>query len=426
MPTNAPVMDLLRFATVGSVDDGKSTLIGRLLVDTRQLFDDQLEAVAHASISRGVGDLDLSFVTDGLRAEREQGITIDVAYRYAATPSRKFIIADCPGHVQYTRNMATGASTADLALVVVDATAGLKEQTRRHLCIAALLGVRRVVVAANKMDLAEWAKDPYDALVAQVGELAGLLAIDEPLVVPVSALHGDYVVEASAAAPWYRGPTVLGALEAAPAGGWAGEGLVGARLPVQWVLRHPTGKRTYAGMVDGAALRPGDTVVVLPGGVETTVRRVATADGDLAIAPVGRCVDVDLADDTPAGRGDLLATAPLPQVVDQLTATVCWFGEEPLTAGQRFRVKHTTRTTVGFVDHVVKRFDVNRLALEDADTLEANDIGVITLTTADPLVVDAYTSNRITGSFVLVDERTNATLAGAMVGAPSFARDHVA
>ena len=226
-----PVMDLLRFATVGSVDDGKSTLIGRLLVDTRQLFDDQLEAVAHASVSRGVGDLDLSFVTDGLRAEREQGITIDVAYRYAATPTRKFIIADCPGHVQYTRNMATGASTADLALVVVDATAGLKEQTRRHLCIAALLGVRRVVVAANKMDLAEWAKDPYDQLVADVHALAEQLGIDEPLVVPVSALLGDNVVEPSAAAPWYDGPTVLSALEAAPAGGWAGEGLVGASAP---------------------------------------------------------------------------------------------------------------------------------------------------------------------------------------------------
>ncbi|HEY8081369.1 MAG TPA: GTP-binding protein [Acidimicrobiales bacterium] len=420
MPT-APVMDLLRFATVGSVDDGKSTLIGRLLVDTRQLFDDQLEAVHTASVSRGVGDMDLSFVTDGLRAEREQGITIDVAYRYAATPTRKFIIADCPGHVQYTRNMATGASTADLALVVVDATAGLKEQTRRHLCIAALLGVRRVIVAANKMDLAEWARDPYDALVVQVAALAAQLGIDEPLVVPVSALNGDNVVERSDAAPWYDGLTVLGALEAAPAGGWAGEGTVGARLPVQWVLRHPTGKRTYAGMVDGAALAPGDEVMLLPAGIKTTVRRVATADGDLPIAGVGRCVDVDLTDDTPAGRGDMLATAPLPEITDHLVATVCWFGDEPLTAGQRFRVKHTTRSTLGFVEHVAARVDVNRLALVDAESLEANDIGVITLSTADPLVVDPYTANRITGSFVLVDERTNATLAGGMVGAPTFA-----
>jgi sulfate adenylyltransferase large subunit len=414
-------MDLLRFATVGSVDDGKSTLIGRLLVDTRQLFDDQLEAVAHASISRGMGDMDLSFVTDGLRAEREQGITIDVAYRYAATPTRKFIIADCPGHVQYTRNMATGASTADLALVVVDATAGLKEQTRRHLCIAALLGVRRVVVAANKMDLAEWARDPFASLQAEVAELAARLGIEEPIVIPVSALNGDNVVDRSEAAPWYDGPTVLGALEAAPAGGWAGEGKVGGRLPIQWVLRHPTGRRTYAGMVDGAPLTAGDEVVLLPAGITTTIHRIATADGDLQVAPVGLCVDVDLTDDTPAGRGDLLASAPLPTVTDHLTATVCWFGMEPLTAGQRFRVKHTSRSTVGFVEHVTKRLDVNRLVLEDADALEANDIGVITISTGDPLVVDPYTSNRITGSFVLVDERTNATLAGAMVGEPSFA-----
>ncbi len=414
-------MDLLRFATVGSVDDGKSTLIGRLLVDTRQLFDDQLEAVAHASITRGVGDLDLSFVTDGLRAEREQGITIDVAYRYAATPTRKFIIADCPGHVQYTRNMATGASTADLALAVVDATAGLKEQTRRHLCIAGLLGVRRFIVACNKMDLAEWAKDPYDAVRREVEELAARLGIEPPLVVPVSALHGDNVVEPSAAAPWYDGETVLGALESAPAGAWAGEGKVGGRLPIQWILRHPTGRRTYAGMVDGAPITPGDEVHLLPAGITTSIRRVSTADGDLAVAAVGRCVDVDLVDDTPAGRGDLLATPPLPTVTDELTATVCWFGADPLTAGQRFRVKHTTRSTVGFVEDVSARLDVNRLVLEDADTLEANDIGVVRLTTGDPLVVDPYTSNRITGSFVLVDERTNATLAGAMVGKPAFA-----
>jgi sulfate adenylyltransferase large subunit len=416
------VMDLLRFATVGSVDDGKSTLIGRLLVDTRQLFDDQLEAVAHASVSRGVGDLDLSFVTDGLRAEREQGITIDVAYRYAATPTRKFIIADCPGHVQYTRNMATGASTADLALVVVDATAGLKEQTRRHLCIAALLGVRRVIVAANKMDLAEWARDPFEALEAEVFELADRLGIEKPLVVPVSALNGDNVVDHSEAAPWYDGPSVIEALETAPAGGWAGEGKVGARLPIQWVLRHPTGKRTYAGMVDGAPLSPGDAVRLLPAGLDTTIRRVATADGDLAIAPVGRCIDVDLVDDLDAGRGDLLASAPLPSVTDHLVATVCWFGAEPLETGQRFRVKHTTRSTLGYIDHVTKKLDVNRLVLEDTDTLEVNDIGIVTISTADPLVVDPYTSNRITGSFVLVDERTNATLAGAMVGEPTFAK----
>ncbi len=422
MGEHPPVMDLLRLAIVGSVDDGKSTLVGRLLVDTRQLFDDQLEAVAHASIERGVGDLDLSFVTDGLRAEREQGITIDVAYRYAATPTRKFVIADCPGHVQYTRNMATGASTADLALVVLDATEGLKEQTRRHICIAALLGVHRLIVAANKMDLAGWSEDAYGAVVDEVRALADQLGVDEPLVIPVSALNGDYVVEPSDAAPWYGGGTLLAALEAAPAGGWAGEGSVGARLPIQWVLRPPGGGRTYAGMVDGAELLPGDAVTVLPAGARTTVRSIHIAGTPLDRATVGRSVDVDLADDTDAGRGDLIATEPLPEVTDHLVATVCWFGDEPLTAGQRFRVKHTTRSTVGFVEHVTSRIDVNELVLEDADTIEANEIGVITLSTADPLVVDPYTRNRITGCFVLVDERTNATLGGAMVGTPSFAR----
>ena len=416
------VMDLLRFATVGSVDDGKSTLIGRLLVDTRQLFDDQLEAVAHASVSRGVGDLDLSFVTDGLRAEREQGITIDVAYRYAATPTRKFIIADCPGHVQYTRNMATGASTADLALVVVDATSGLKSR-RAGTCASRHCSA----CGASSSRPTRWTwpsgpRTPTTRSSPRSTSSASGLAILEPLVVPVSALHGDNVVEPSDAAPWYQGPTVLGALEAAPAGSWAGEGRVGGRLPIQWVLRHPTGKRTYAGMVDGSPISPGDEVHLLPADITTKIRRVATADGDLAIATVGRCVDVDLADDTPAGRGDMLATEPLPEVTDHLTATVCWFGDEPLTAGQRFRVKHTTRSTVGFVEHVVSRLEVNDLRLEKADALEANDIGIITLSTADPLVVDPYDVNRITGSFVLVDERTNATLAGAMVGEPRFAR----
>ena len=354
-------------------------------------------------------------MTDGLRAEREQGITIDVAYRYAATPTRKFIIADCPGHVQYTRNMATGASTADLALVVVDATAGLKEQTRRHLCIAALLGVRRVIVAANKMDLAEWAKDPYDALVADVAALADAARHRRA----ARRARSPRSTATTSSSPPRRPPGTRvrrcsGRSRPPPRAAGPARARVGGRLPVQWVLRHPTGRRTYAGMVDGAPLaaRPRGRACC-PRASTTTVRRVATADGDLAVAGVGRCVDVDLADDTPAGRGDLLASAPLPTVADQLTATVCWFGEEPLTAGQRFRVKHTTRSTVGFVEHVVVEASTSTGSRSRTrDTLEANDIGVVTLTTADPLVVDPYTANRITGSFVLVDERTNATLAG--------------
>ena len=263
-------MDLLRFATIGSVDDGKSTLIGRLLFDTRQLFDDQLSAIETASERRGLGDVDLSFVTDGLRAEREQGITIDVAYRYAATPHRKFVIADCPGHVQYTRNMATGASTADLALVLVDATAGLREQTRRHVCIAALLGVDQLIVCVNKMDLVGWDSAAYGRVEEEMRALARRLGIVSCTVIPISALNGDNVVEDSDAAPWYDGPTVLAALESAPAGGWAtrhgSSRGSGSRLPVQWVLRHPAGGRSYAGMVSGGPLRVGDAVVVLPEG----------------------------------------------------------------------------------------------------------------------------------------------------------------
>ena len=418
-------MDLLRFAAVGSVDDGKSTLIGRLLFDTRQLFDDQIEAVTAASVRRGVGGVDLSFVTDGLRAEREQGITIDVAYRYAATPRRKFVIADCPGHVQYTRNMATGASTADLALVVVDATTGLREQTRRHCCIAALLGVGQFVVCANKMDLVDWDEGAYRRVADEAGALARRLGVTSVSVVPVSALHGDHVGRRSGAAPWYEGPTVLEALESAPAGGWAvahGARGTAARLPVQWVLRHAGGGRSYAGMVNGGPLRAGDPVLVLPAGVATSVTSVGTSDGPLDEAPVGRSVSVRLADDVDVSRGDLVAAADEPpEVTTQIEATVCWFGERALRAGERLRVKHTTRVTPARIDAVTDRLDVNGLVLEPVSTLADNDIGVVRLTTATPLAVDPYRRDRVTGSFVLIDEATNATLGAGMVGRPDLA-----
>ncbi|HVX21271.1 MAG TPA: GTP-binding protein [Acidimicrobiales bacterium] len=418
-------MDLLRFASVGSVDDGKSTLIGRLLFDTRQLFDDQVAAVAAASAKRGIGEVDLSFVTDGLRAEREQGITIDVAYRYAATPHRKFVIADCPGHVQYTRNMATGASTADLALVVVDASTGLREQTRRHACIAALLGVDQFVVCANKMDLVGWDEAAYRAVADEISTLARRLGVASCTVVPASALHGDNVVERSDAAPWYDGPTVLAALEHAPAGGWAAahgsRNGAGGRLPVQWVLRHKGGGRSYAGMVNGAPLHPGDRVVVLPENHPTTVTAVETYDGPLDEAAVGRSVSVRLADDLDVSRGDMIAAADdPPEVVTELEATVCWFGDRPLRAGDRLRVKHTTRTTPSRITGVDGRLDVNDLKLQPAVELADNDIGVITLNTATALAVDPYRRDRITGSFVLVDEATNATVAAGMVGRPDL------
>ena len=411
--------DLLRLATVGSVDDGKSTLIGRLLVDTRQLFDDQLDAVAAASEKRGVGDLDLSFVTDGLRAEREQGITIDVAYRYATTPSRKFIIADCPGHVQYTRNMATGASTADLALVVLNVEHGLKEQSRRHLCIAALLGVRTIVVAVNKMDEVNWSQSAYLSVVDELETLANELGFESVTSIPVSALLGDNVVDPSPNTPWYDGPTVLHALETSDAVSWTTTH-DGARLPVQWVLRQPGGGRTYAGMLNGASLQVGDTVRLLPANIETKITAINSGSGPTAVATAGLSIDVALAVDTDAGRGDLIAPAPLPTVPKDFTATICWFGDNSLYVGQRLRLKHTTKVTPVRVAALTGVVDIGTLSVNESSTLDTNQIGIVTLQTADALVVDDYRDNRVTGSFVLIDEVTNATVAAGMVGRAAF------
>ncbi len=411
--------DLLRLATVGSVDDGKSTLIGRLLVDTRQLFDDQLDAVAAASERRGVGDLDLSFVTDGLRAEREQGITIDVAYRYASTPTRKFIIADCPGHVQYTRNMATGASTADLALVVLNVADGLKEQTRRHLCIAALLGVRTAIVAVNKMDTVDWSEAAFRQVLADLQPLTDQLGFESVVAIPVSALKGENVVERSSQLEWYDGPTVLQALEASNAGSWTTTNH-GARLPIQWVLRQNGGGRTYAGMLNGATLHVGDTVTLLPAGVTTTVTGIRSGTGPRGAATPGLSIDVDLADETDAGRSDLLATEPLPTVTKEFEATICWFGEQPMTPGQRLRLKHTSRSTQARVSVVTGAVDIETLTVNDATQLKLNDIGIVSIQTADAVVVDDYQENRVTGSFVLIDPVTNATVAAGMVGRASF------
>ncbi len=414
--------DLLRFAAVGSVDDGKSTLIGRLLHDTKQLTTDQIDALSAASRRRGSQGVDLSFVTDGLKAEREQGITIDVAYRYAATPRRKFVIADTPGHVQYTRNMATGASTADLVVVVVDVTAGLREQTRRHCCIAALLGVRHMVVAANKMDLAGWDRGAYDKVAGAMEELAARLGIETPVVIPVSALLGDNVAEHSASAPWYDGPSVLEALEHAPAGAWAVQGDGGARLPVQWVVRSDDGTRQYAGMVSGGVLRVGDDVVALPSGARSRVARIATFDGPLEEATPSLSVTVELEDDVDVGRGELIApVGDAPEPTTEVLATLCWFSPEPVRAGKRYRVKHTTRVVPARVTAVEARLDVGTLALEAADELGDNDIGVTVLSLGSPIAADPYRVNRVTGSFVVIDEGTNATVAAGMVGPPVLA-----
>jgi sulfate adenylyltransferase large subunit len=414
--------ELLRFAAVGSVDDGKSTLIGRLLHDTKQLFDDQLEAISLASQRRGANGLDLSYITDGLRFEREHGITIDVAYRYAATPHRKLVIADCPGHVQYTRNMATGASTADLVVVVVDVTTGLREQTRRHCCIAALLGVRHLLVAVNKMDLAFWDRSAYLAVDREIRAFAKRLDIENVTTVPVSALEGDNVATASSRSSWYSGPTILDALEQAEAGAWATEGGAGGRLPVQSVVCRPGGGRSYTGMVSGGTLHTGDEVVVLPSGARTRIASLRTFDGPLEEAGARMSVTVQIEDDLDISRGDMLATADgAPEVVDELKATLCWFGPRPVETGQQFLIKHTTRVTQARVVCVEARLDIGSLELEAAGCLADNEIGVARLAVATPLAADPYRVNRVTGSFVVIDEGTSATVAAGMVGSPVFA-----
>jgi sulfate adenylyltransferase large subunit len=409
---------LLRFATIGSVDDGKSTLIGRLLYDAKGLFDDQVDAVAATTQRRGQEGLDLSLVTDGLRAEREQGITIDVAYRYFATPTRSFIIGDNPGHAQYTRNMATGASTADLAVVLVDARTGLLEQTRRHLAVAATLGIRHLVLAVNKMDLVDWSEDVFDGVVADVSAYVARLGVDDLSAIPVSALLGDNIVDRSTVCAWYEGPTLLEHLEKVEVT-TIDDGGTGARVAVQLVIRTThDGRpiRRYAGIVTGAPLRPGDDVLVLPGGSRTTVEAIETADGPLDVGLPGRSVTVRLTDDIDVTRGDVITAAgDPPGVVRELEATVCWFAPTSLTQSARYVVKQGTRTERVVVRGLLGRLDLDTLAPVETDHLDANDIGIVRFATAGPLVIDAYAANRFTGSFVLIDESTNATLGAGMV-----------
>jgi sulfate adenylyltransferase large subunit len=342
-----------------------------------------------------------------------------VAYRYASTPKRKFIIADCPGHVQYTRNMATGASTADLALVVLDVAHGLKEQTRRHLCIAALLGVHSLIVSVNKMDGVNWSESAFQSVVDEIETLARELSFEEVTIIPVSALYGDNVVDPSANSPWYTGPTVLAALESSDAGSWT-KTRHGARLPIQWVLRQGGGGRTYAGMVNGDSFFVGDTVTLLPANVETTIKAISFGGVGRIEANVGLSIDLDLSKETDAGRGDLIATTPLPVVTKELTATICWFGEKSLEVGQRLRLKHTTKVTPVRVNAITGVVDIETLRIDESSSLVTNEIGLATLQTSDWLVVDDYRDNRVTGSFVLIDEVTNATVAAGMVGRATF------
>ncbi|MDP3711172.1 MAG: GTP-binding protein [Mycobacteriales bacterium] len=411
---------LLRFATAGSVDDGKSTLIGRLLYDSKSVFQDQLESVERTSADRGDDYTNLALLTDGLRAEREQGITIDVAYRYFSTPARSFIVADTPGHVQYTRNMVTGASTADLALVLVDARKGVIEQTRRHASLSALLQVPHLVLAVNKMDLVDWDQAVYDRIVADFRAFAAHLKLPDVVAIPLAALSGDNVVDRSEHTPWYDGPTLLHHLETVPVerGGAATRG---ARFPVQYVIRPMSVElpdyRGYAGTLATGTLAPGDEVVVLPSGKRTTVASIDVFGGSLPSAVAGQAVTVRLTDEVDVSRGDMLVAADdQPAVASTFEATVCWMAEEPLRPGQKLLLKHTTRTVKALVADLHDRLDVESLTRSTASELGLNDIGRVTLRVAQPVFTDDYVVDRRTGAFVLVDEATGNTLGAGMVG----------
>ncbi|GAA2669717.1 sulfate adenylyltransferase subunit 1 [Streptomyces lunalinharesii] len=420
LTVDAGATSLLRFATAGSVDDGKSTLVGRLLHDSKSVLADQLEAVEHASRNRGQEAPDLALLTDGLRAEREQGITIDVAYRYFATPRRRFILADTPGHVQYTRNMVTGASTAELAVVLVDARNGVVEQTRRHAAVAALLRVPHVVLAVNKMDLVDYQEPVFAAIAEEFTAYAGSLGVPEITAIPISALAGDNVVTPSSAMDWYGGPTVLEHLETVPV--VADPSDDPARFPVQYVIRPQTAEhpdyRGYAGQIASGVLRVGDPVTVLPSGRTSTVEGIDALGRSVDVAWAPQSVTLRLADDLDVSRGDLIApTATVPSVTQDVEATVCHVADRPLRVGQRVLLKHTTRTVKAIVKDIPSRLTLDDLSQHPAPgELAANDIGRIVVRTAAPLALDAYAQSRRTGSFLLIDPADGTTLTAGMAG----------
>ncbi|BBX42493.1 adenylyl-sulfate kinase [Mycobacterium simiae] len=411
---------LLRIATAGSVDDGKSTLIGRLLYDSKAVMEDQWAAVEKTSKERGHDYTDLALVTDGLRAEREQGITIDVAYRYFATPRRKFIIADTPGHIQYTRNMVTGASTAQLVIVLVDARQGLLEQSRRHAFLASLLGIQHIVLAVNKMDLIDWDRSKFEAIKDEFHSFAARLDVQDVATIPLSALHGDNVVTKSDRAPWYEGPALLSHLEEVYIAG--DRNLVDVRFPVQYVIRPQTHEhhdhRSYAGTVASGVMRPGDEVVVLPVGKTSKITAIEGPNGVIDEAFPPMAVSISLADDIDISRGDMIArTNNQPRVTQEFDATVCWMADAAsLEPGRDYVIKHTTRTTRARVTALDYRLDVNTLHRDKTATaLKLNELGRISLRTQVPLLLDEYTRNASTGSFILIDPNTNGTVAAGMV-----------
>ena len=416
-------MDILRLATAGSVDDGKSTLIGRLLYDSKAIFEDQLAAVERTSRDRGENYTNLALLTDGLRAEREQGITIDVAYRYFATPRRKFIIADTPGHIQYTRNMVTGASTADLAVVLVDARNGLTEQSRRHAFLATLLRVPHLVLAVNKMDLVGYDAAVFERITAEFAAFAAKLEIGDLTFIPISALHGDNVVQRSVNTPWYDGPSLLSHLEHLHIA--SDRNLIDVRFPVQYVIRPHQATdpdlhdyRGYAGQVGGGVLKPGDEVLHLPSGLTTTVQRIDTARGPVSEAFPPMSVTLLLSDNLDISRGDMICRPHnRPAVAQDIEAMVCWMtADRPLTPRSRLVIKHTSRTVKAIVTDLQYRLDVNTLHRDEtADRLGLNEIGRVSLRVTQPIFCDPYGRNRMTGGMILIDEATSATVGAAMI-----------
>lgn len=412
-------MDLLRFATAGSVDDGKSTLIGRLLLDSKAIFEDQMEAVEQTSITKGYDYTDLALLTDGLRAEREQGITIDVAYRYFATPKRKFIIADTPGHIEYTRNMVTGASTADLGLVLIDARNGMSEQSRRHAVLLSLLRVPHMVLAVNKMDLVDYDQEVFAKIHREFTEFASKLAIPDLEIIPISALQGDNVVTRSQNMPWYEGSSLMHHLENVYIG--SDRDMIDVRLPVQYVIRPKNDRmhdyRGYAGQVAGGVLKKGDEVMVLPSGLTSRIKAIDLYDQELEAAYPPLSVTVRLEDDLDVSRGDMICrpmNAPTPS--QDIDAMICWMVPQPLRVGRKLAIKHTTRTARALIKDIQYRLDVNSLHRDlDAGELGVNEIGRVHFRTTQPLLCDPYAQNRATGSFILIDEATGSTVAAGII-----------
>ena len=414
-------MDMLRFTTAGSVDDGKSTLIGRLFHDTKSIFEDQLEAIEQSSKKRGDENINLALLTDGLRAEREQGITIDVAYRYFATPKRKFIIADTPGHIQYTRNMVTGASTANLALILVDARNGVVEQTRRHSFIADLLGIKHIAVCINKMDLVNYEEEAYEKVLRQFSEFASRLEnVSELTFIPLSALKGDNVVERSENMPWYKGAPLLYHLENVYVGSDANH--VDARFPVQWVIRPHSDRhhdfRGFAGRVAGGVFKLGDEITALPSGFTTKISKIMLGENEIEEAFFPQSVTIQLEDEIDISRGDMLVKPNnQPNSSQDLDARICWFsGSKKLTQGGKYLIKHTTKTAQAMISEITYKVDVNSLRKNEEDIeFNMNDIGRIKFRTSEPIFYDTYRRNRNTGSFILIDPFTHQTLAAGML-----------